>query len=1328
MPRHDDTAERFAQSLRVLAPFSGTLFVHDNQTWLFPGTSSRPTDPAALATALLTAHTPDARIDVRAMAAAMGHGVPLELTAAHLAEAGRALRRLSNLRDLKKLCASGHPALRRYRGVDEAWLATRRATFERAKTAAAPQPWPLALPPVAFGPRHVGAKLKAQFEAVLGLVAALYGDDAARAAQAFTTAPAMEREDWIATKDRLERLLDAVRAGPDSHVLHGYPVLKEATEQSGRRMWLSIARAVHAYAFTCFTRDAAEMSEGHLVRVIQAAGATDVCAGLAAVHTHWCEARGSGPLSSYQRSARLTLALTKPGLELPALLDFSRRELEQLVEVVTAVCHGIERCTSAGARRDAWIAAEMRDHWPNVRRARGTRRGLYAYAHLAEGNLSAAEIHTAYTHKVHHYLTGNTLRGTAAQRYLRVVHALAKLGDAAPVKPNASWLPDLVRTQKSWSAALVVAMAGAMRDQNRGASLETAMDRLAQSAMVAGPRWKRALTMWHNPPKPPRPAAFDALQALLGVPAEELDAYLAHRALAGEPAAFSAAIRAPLSARDKAGAQRVWLEKALAGADVPAEKRATWQTRLETLAAQTGRDENAVRRARHTFDRALNAIRERSLRTMLDAVTRDAAQALLGTVLPGDVPRGLFDALALLHEDDAHQPTLRAFLRDCVHKRPLDAWPKNRAWLESAAGRGLRVDVWQRGVDATITLQRQAGKTEKLRVVTSHDPFETLRMGSYFGTCLSLAEGAYRASTIINTLDANKQVLYVYDAAGNVRARKLLGLTPALGLVGFDIYSHFEEQDEARLKSALLPVMREFAASCGVQLAARGVPDKLHPGEWYDDGIDAWHETFDGHSGPLPDGWPADADAYRVWSLAQRSTDELGDVLPGLSGDAYIRSLVRLLEQGDAPLVRDALEGNSWLARRALCLVMALNPAAGRRAMQCHRSSALTVILTSEWLEAPTAAELRGWARAVRALMSSGRSVLALQPGVVLLPTRDLLDLITARLAVIVKRMCETPECPECRPRAAQHMAALLVNLARTGQSAPIARALQRVPSEHLIGFWPLVERANLPVLTRVWQQRLRGPLSSAVRTQLKAAMAEQRTDALTLDAIAPLWQLSGAAWTAHLTRVLAPLEPMPAGQDVFASHLVCALAAALQDAPGLVMSADAEIAADMVTPLLDVDGLGGLYSYLAWTAHCTEDDLDDMRITKLSNLTPDFGVLLAGLSARRPDLARPLKALAERFVRWRSWESVIQLVSQAYGFGMPRVGIEHLLDRAYLQTKPDGYDCRPYDVEDVPPALMPLLVQHWNRWQPAARRAFKASFARSTHPRCTWVVARLRD
>jgi hypothetical protein len=292
----------------------------------------------------------------------------------------------------------------------------------------------------------------------------------------------------------------------------------------------------------------------------------------------------------------------------------------------------------------------------------------------------------------------------------------------------------------------------------------------------------------------------------------------------------------PLRQAGREAREAAFLAGRLAADDLSPRRRrhlAVRRQRLTDPGLAARRREQAAARARRRLERSLALLRQESLERVLDGVDRSCLAGLLGRPLPpGPLPEGLREALHLLHADDIDQGVLVRFLDDVVRGRSLLGRPCNRNWLDRAAARGVRTDVWLRGFSATVEV---AG--ERITFATERDPLRVLRMGTYFDTCLSLEGGCYAASTLVNALDVNKQVVHGRRPDGTVVARKLIGATARGELAGYNTYA---TADAGAVRRLLTGILIDFARRCNLRLGDTATPETLHDSFWYDDGNEAW--------------------------------------------------------------------------------------------------------------------------------------------------------------------------------------------------------------------------------------------------------------------------------------------------------------------------------------------------------------------------------------------------------------------------------------------------------------------------------------------------------
>jgi hypothetical protein len=279
--------------------------------------------------------------------------------------------------------------------------------------------------------------------------------------------------------------------------------------------------------------------------------------------------------------------------------------------------------------------------------------------------------------------------------------------------------------------------------------------------------------------------------------------------------------------------------------------------------------------------RVLRTAQEAYITTALDAlrhvVRRAASRLCLELAGLEDVPvQWLFDLAAWI---DGMNKWERAIVGEIVsawtrHRRLYRVHlARNEPWLKKAREQGLSIDDWLAPPGTCCSID---GK--RFRIEVSHHPVETFLMGSYVNTCLSLPDGCNAYSVRANAYDANKQVLYLSNAAGDVVARQLVAISGDFQLVGYTIYATFPDEDESLWDGA----KRELATYCGrwaqrvgVTLADTGQPETILDEEWYDDDACSWDEAA---QRAWNDGVVA---ASKSWRATAISPDEPGLVLAG---------------------------------------------------------------------------------------------------------------------------------------------------------------------------------------------------------------------------------------------------------------------------------------------------------------------------------------------------------------------------------------------------------------------------------------------------------------
>jgi len=430
------------------------------------------------------------------------------------------------------------------------------------------------------------------------------------------------------------------------------------------------------------------------------------------------------------------------------------------------------------------------------------------------------------------------LESSVVKRYLRTVAALQEMRLHGLARQ--SWFLDLFKRGGAPAAALTLALVSRIGRRDSLDGRLASLHALSQGFKSHGPLLRRALEDWNRTTVESPPPQLTALADALEMSREPLESYLHFKRLAGHGESFSNDLLELLDFERKQESQIAHLEARVADSDLTQEERTSVELRLLTLkdpGSQRGRRRKTVRRARNRFDRALALYRSQSLeRTLTDVYCRLLSR-LLGEKVRREAMRpGMRESLQLMGSDNRNWHLFIELLRDTVSGRPLEARAPNRDWLRRGERAGLNVDAWLRGLRATVEVDG-----ESIGFASERDPFEIMKMGSYFDTCLSLErdDDALAASVVANALDVNKQVIYGRRRDGTVVARKLIGATASGELAGYNTYVSYNRE---RIAAALAALLADYARSCGLRLSDAATPEVLHDGYWYDDGNEPWSE------------------------------------------------------------------------------------------------------------------------------------------------------------------------------------------------------------------------------------------------------------------------------------------------------------------------------------------------------------------------------------------------------------------------------------------------------------------------------------------------------
>ena len=308
------------------------------------------------------------------------------------------------------------------------------------------------------------------------------------------------------------------------------------------------------------------------------------------------------------------------------------------------------------------------------------------------------------------------------------------------------------------------------------------------------------------------------------------------------------------------------------------------------------------------------------LQTSLRGAIQPALSISSGTrALPdGDQMSLLFAVLEL------DQPFRKLGLRLLRTAFGNEAWntaehPANVKFLEQLESRGINMQPWTD--DRARTVADQQGVKTHLRIES--DAVEILRMGHYFGTCLSPGDFNFY-SAVANAIDINKQVLFARDDRGKVVGRCLLALGDSGAIVTFHAYGTTKKFPFDRL---VADFVSELVQDMGTCVANNDHISALVGDSWYDDGPVDHGLSITGESSRVTDvlksATPADVIRRLDDALHPAGLTEL--TLP------YVLEVVASLERVDlAPPLLDHIVPSAKLPDSAWIRAAALADASGR--------------------------------------------------------------------------------------------------------------------------------------------------------------------------------------------------------------------------------------------------------------------------------------------------------------------------------------------------------------------------------------------------------------
>jgi len=163
---------------------------------------------------------------------------------------------------------------------------------------------------------------------------------------------------------------------------------------------------------------------------------------------------------------------------------------------------------------------------------------------------------------------------------------------------------------------------------------------------------------------------------------------------------------------------------------------------------------------------------------------------------------------------------------------------ENAKFLNKIRDQGIQLEPW---LSESLERVAKTAKGEPYRLSFARDVLDILLMGSHFETCLSAGDVNF-FSTIANTVDVNKQVVYGKTESGRVVGRCLFVLADNGAILTYHRYAH---NGADRFDEEVSRFADELAGAMNTVLATSGRVSKLVAKRWYDDGAVSNESIYD---------------------------------------------------------------------------------------------------------------------------------------------------------------------------------------------------------------------------------------------------------------------------------------------------------------------------------------------------------------------------------------------------------------------------------------------------------------------------------------------------
>ena len=261
------------------------------------------------------------------------------------------------------------------------------------------------------------------------------------------------------------------------------------------------------------------------------------------------------------------------------------------------------------------------------------------------------------------------------------------------------------------------------------------------------------------------------------------------------------------------------------------------QSRLDNLRARLADEPKWRAQQADEIAQLLKNATKRAAFAALERVIESAFRARLEKLcgaLPADFAfdDDWFNALLLGSDVEYNRKWARQLLRHEVAGA--------RDWRQQLPGNArFLAQLGERGADTKFYLSEFGRARGELWLWIENAPLGILQMGNRFNTCLSRG-GCNSFAGVANAIDLNKRVVYARDRKGHIVARQLWAINQEFQLVGFHVYSTYMMKEREGLEAIFAAHAREFARSCGLELADKGEVENLVAPQWYDDGACEW--------------------------------------------------------------------------------------------------------------------------------------------------------------------------------------------------------------------------------------------------------------------------------------------------------------------------------------------------------------------------------------------------------------------------------------------------------------------------------------------------------